>query len=106
MTASLSQISAIPKSGNDGSTEEADAHPPKFCGELACPACLPTINAVRKLARGEVLALPGVQDAIQYTEAMAKMGYQGASWAKVPKAVEAVTFHKLMLTPVAAEIEG
>ena len=106
MTASLSQISTIQKSGSDGSTKGTDAHPPKFCGELACPACLPTIKAIRKLERGEVLALPGVQDAITYTEGMAKMGYQGQSWAKVPKAVEAVTFHKLMLTPVEAEVGG
>lgn len=106
MTASLSQISTIPKSGSDGSTEEAEVHPRKFCGQKDCIPCSPMIATVRQLEREEVLKIPGVAEAIQYTAAMAKMGYQEESWAKVPKVAEAISFHKLMLTPVTAEVGG
>ena len=78
---------------NDGSDKKVDLHPHDKC--LACRSL--GIKA-RDLGQEQILAIPGVKEAVEYYQAMATIGYKEQSWYKVPQVANAVQLHQLMMT--------
>jgi len=71
-----------------------------------CAQCKSVVQEIYKRGVNSVLAMPGVKEAVEYHQGMAAMGYKGESWTMVPKVLEEVRFHKLMLTPVSTPVEA
>lgn len=95
----LAQTAQEPPTPGTNGSEKADLH-----SHTTCPDCLAMVTGSRDMARKELLAVPGVKEAVEYHQVMAKMGYQGQSWYTVPQVASAVQMHQLMLTPVETQV--
>ena len=89
--------------GGETTSKSADTGH-SFCGEAKCSTCAPIVNKAYQIGQAEILAIPGVKEAMEYNQEMAKMGYQGESWYKVPQVANAVQLHQLMLTPAETQV--
>lgn len=98
----LAQIQTASKPGGTA-TEPASGH--SFCGESKCPTCAPVVNKAYQMGQEGVMAIPGVKEAVDYHQTMAKMGYEGQSWYQVPQLASAVQMHLLMMTSLDTPVE-
>ena len=98
----LAQTQTASKPGGTA-TEAASGH--NFCGESKCPACAPVVNKAYQMGQEGVMAIPGVKEAVDYHQTMAKMGYEGQSWYQVPQLASAVQMHLLMMTSLDTPVE-
>ena len=91
---------------NGGSEEKPNSKPShSFCGESKCPTCAPVVNKAYQMGQEGVMAIPGVKEAVDYHQMMAKMGYEGQSWYGAPGVVSAIESHQVMMTPLTAPLE-
>ena len=97
----LAQTQTASKPG--GTAEAASGH--SFCGESKCPACAPVVNKAYQMGQEGVMAIPGVKEAVDYHQTMAKMGYEGQSWYQVPQLASAVQMYLLMMTSLDTPVE-
>ena len=98
----LAQTQTASKPGGTA-TEAASGH--SFCGESKCPTCAPVVNKAYQMGQEHVHAIPGVKEAVEYHQAMVKMGYEGQSWYGVPQLASVVQTHLLMMTPLDTPVE-
>ena len=76
----------------------------EICGDRECVSCRSVIAQAGRVGKDRLLAIPGVQAAIAFNEAMKERG-QDIGWNDVQKSYEAAETYRVMNTPVTPDME-
>lgn len=86
-------------SGSNGGETPNSIH--GLCSDVEnCSKCREVLDTIYAHGERDVLAIPGVQEAVDYHQQATAMGLRDANWHSIPGVAESVAFHKILLTPV------
>jgi len=80
--------------------EPEPIHTHGICNDTNCQDCRNSINTVGKAAVDQVRVIPGVNEAIEFCNEMAKLEIKDFGWHMVPNAKQATEVHQLMNSPM------